>query len=341
MCGFCKKSMAKNNRIIMRVLLISNQRPNAQGIGNPIIYRMLNALKQDNRVEDSVFIPFKNSLISFSEIRNKAQNVDIVHIHFGGIYALLIWVSLLGIKSKKIITFHGTDIHAKAINTTQSFVQKIKIKLNQYSSFISIRLFDRCGFVAEEMMEYVPKCLKQQLQKKAFLHRLGVDYNIFRLIDKTEAKKELGLDNYKYVLFSDVSNTKIKRRDIAENIVQRLGDEYRLLIMCGIKPDLVSNYINASDFLILTSDEEGSPNIIRECLALNKPVFSVNVGDAEKQLKGLENSRIISREPKVASTEILNCLEKEYIDNSREKQRSILDFKELTKGIVDMYKSII
>ncbi len=321
----------------MRIILISNQKKNEHGIGNPIMYRMLNALKQDNRVVSAEFIPFNNSLSSFFTIRNKAKNADIVHIHFGGIYAFMIWFALIRIRCKKIITFHGTDIHAKAIKTTKNLVHKIKIKLNQYASFVSIVLFDKCGFVAKEMMEYVPNCLNKQLKDKAFLHRLGVDYNIFRLIDKLEAQKKLGLKSGKYVLFSDVSNTSIKRRDVAEKIVKELGKDYKLLIMCGVKPDDVPYYINASEFLILTSDEEGSPNIIRECLSLNKPVFSVDVGDASKQLHGLFNSRIISRNPKNAALEILECIKNRYIDNTREKHRHMLDFNELTKNIVDMY----
>lgn len=40
--------------------------------------------------------------------------------------------------------------------------------------------------------------------------------------------------------------------------------------MCGVKPDEVPYYINACEFALLTSDEEGSPNIIREVLSLNK-----------------------------------------------------------------------
>lgn len=338
MCGFCKKSMAKNNRIIMRVLLISNQRPNKQGIGNPIMYRMLKALQNDKRIENVDFMPFYNSFSSFRQIRNAAKNVDLVHIHFGGLYALLIRIVLLNVGCKKFITFHGTDIHAKAIKTTKSILGKIKIKLNQYASFISIILFDKCGFVADEMREYVPRCLNRRLNKVSFLHRLGVDYDVFKLMDKEEAKKKLELKAFKYVLFSDVSNTTIKRRDIAEQIVNELGAEYKLLIMCGVKPDEVPYYINASEFLLLTSDEEGSPNIIRECLALNKSVFSVDVGDAAKQLKGLHNSKIISRNPMEAVKIIKQHFQNPYIDNTRENQKDILDFQEITKEVVNIYQ---
>lgn len=62
----------------------------------------------------------------------------------------------------------------------------------------------------------------------------------------------------------------------------------------------------------------GSPNIIREALFLNKPVFSVNVGDAAKQLERLHNSAIISREPKEAIEQIKLVILRTYTDNTRE-----------------------
>lgn len=323
----------------MRVLLISNQRPNAQGVGNPIMYRMLKALKQDERVEYADFIPFDNSIAAFGKLRRASNLFDIVHIHFGGLYALMIWLALIGIKRKKIITFHGSDIHAKSISTAKGWKRKVKIKLNQWASFLSICIFDKCGFVAEEMMDYVPNSLTSQLKKKAFLHPLGVDYDLFQIQSKHEALRSLQLEDRHYILFSDVSNTTIKRRDIAQNIVKELGADYKLLIMSGVKPNEVPLYINASDFLLLTSDEEGSPNIIRECLALNKPVFSVEVGDASRQLKGLKNSCIISREPIEAAKTIRHFIEKSYVDNTRETRKSIIDFLDITKDIVgQVYK---
>lgn len=322
----------------MNVLLISNQRQNAQGVGNPIMYRMRDVLAQDERIEEVEFLPFSNSLSSLYEIRSAAQKYDVVHIHFGGVYALMIWFALMGVSAKKLITFHGTDIHAKALKTAKSWKERQKIRLNQKASFLSIRLFDACGFVAAEMMDYVPTCLSSQMLKKGFVQSLGVNYSAFLPVAKEEAIEHLGLDkDRKYVLFSDVSNTSIKRKDIAEAIVGRLGGNYSLLIMCGVKPQEVAYYINACEFLLLTSDEEGSPNIIREALSLSKPVFSVQVGDAAKQLEGLRNSTIISRDPQEAADVIVGVMAKPYTDNTREKLQDRLDFVRVNRKVVSQY----
>ena len=335
------KEVNTKNIGVMKVLLVSNQRQNEQGVGNPIMYRMRDALAKDERIDNVEFLPFTNSLSSLVRIRRSAKKYDIVHIHFGGLYALIIRIALLGLNVKKVITFHGTDIHAKALRTTKGWKERLKIKLNQKASFLSICFFDLCGFVANEMICYVPKCLSLILQKKGFVQTLGVNYEVFKPIEKRIAIRHLGLEvNKKYVLFSDVSNTSIKRRDIAENIVKCLGGNYSLLIMCGVKPQEVPYFINASDFLLLTSDEEGSPNIIREALSLNKPVFSVQVGDAAKQLERLQNSSIISREPTKAVDTIVRILQKPYVDNTRQELRDRLDFVRVNRIVVDKYLTL-
>lgn len=321
----------------MKILLISNQHPNKHGVGNPIMYRMRNAISKDSRIEKVEFLPFYNSLNSLKTIRKASKQYDLVHIHFGGVYALLIWFFLIGVDCRKFITFHGTDIHAKAMDTVNSWKKRLKISLNQKASFLSISLFDKCGFVGKEMISYVPFCFSKQMDRKAFIQPLGVDYSTFTIIDKKEAQEHLGLDHKKYVLFSDVSNTSIKRRDIAESIVEELGLDYNLLIMSAVKPNEVPYYINACDMLLLTSDQEGSPNIIRECLALNKPVFSVDVGDAKEQLMELQKSAIIPRNPQTAASIIHKNMTLYPSDDSRKMKRSVIDLNIVTSKVIDLY----
>lgn len=320
----------------MKVLLVSNQRYNAQGVGNPIIYRIQNATLADKRVDVCEFLPFENSLGCLKEIRSTAKRFDVVHVHFGGLYALLIRFWLLGLHCHFFITFHGTDIHAKAIKQERRFFGKLKIRLNQWASFASIPLYDRSGFVAEEMMEYLPNLISQLLSKRMFIQKLGVDYSTFLPMNKTEAQRKLGLEEGNYILFSDVSNTPIKRRDIAQSIAEHLP-EWKLLIMCSVKPEDVPNYINACDMLLLTSDQEGSPNIIRECLALNKPVFSVDVGDAKEQINGLKKSAIIPRNPTIASAIISQNMANCPNDDSRTILRNKIDLAKNTSKIIDLY----
>lgn len=320
-----------------KILLVSNQRPNSNGIGNPIMARMLKSFTLYKSMVIVDFMPFENSIGSLLKIRKQATKYDIIHVHFGGLYALVIVLFLIGIDITKFITFHGTDIHAKSLKTTKSILRRLKIRLNQKASFLCICLYDKCGVVAKEMLSYIPQRLREKNKEKLFFQPLGVDYDAFVLTDKEKAQDELNLSHGHYVLFSDVSNTNIKRRDIASAIVKELGAPYVLLPISGIHPNKVPCYINACDFAILTSDEEGSPNIIREVLALNKPFFSVDVGDAAIQLQGLTNSAVVSRNPKEAAKVILEYMERPYIDNTRITRQDKLDFSRNNKIIIQQY----
>lgn len=323
------------------ILLVSNQRTSQNRIGNPIIKRMQSALEESDRVGEVIFLPFDNHIGTLFEIRKTAHKFDVIHVHFGGLYALIVWFFLLGLGKKTFITFHGTDIHAKSLKTTKSLKKKIKIILNQKASFFSIALYNKCGFVSKEMISYVPNFLVNRYKSKFFVQALGVDYRIFLPIAVSEAQKRLSLPSAHYALFSDVANTPIKRRDIAQAIISSLKmDGIKILVMCGVKPDDVPMYLNASDFVLLTSDEEGSPNIVREALALNKRVYSVDVGDVRKQLVGLKNSMIISRNPVEAAKTIHDNMNVPYVDDSRHRLQGMLDLKYINEKIIDLYERI-
>ena len=325
----------------MNILLISNEYNKPNRIGNPIISRIRRSLSKNANVHNVVFVPFKNSIKSLVEIRKAAHHSDIIHIQFGGLYAFIIWFCLIGIKKPKLLTFHGTDIHAKEMNTTKSKIIKLKIWASQKASFCSIILFDRLGFVSDTLIPYIPQWICKKYEYKFFRQPLGVDYSEFIIEGQEKACKKLNIPLSKYVLFSDKTGTILKRRDIAAEIIKELGDGYELLIMCGVKPELVPTYINSCSFVLLTSDEEGSPNITREALALNKRVFSVDVGDVKQQISGLNNSAIISREPKQAAKIIREKLLEPYKDNTRETLKNKINFDIITEMLVSEYCSLL
>lgn len=139
----------------------------------------------------------------------------------------------------------------------------------------------------------VKKRTKYDSLKKMVYLPNGCNMNIFRTLDKSECKKLIGLDQDKrYVLFVD-SNTSRKRtqkrRDRFDEVMdimrERYGyDDLETLVMIGVARKDVPAYMNACDLHILSSDQEGSPNSVKECLCCGVPVVATDVGNVHDLL---------------------------------------------------------
>ena len=65
----------------------------------------------------------------------------------------------------------------------------------------------------------------------------------------------------------------------------QLGDSCgTVLVMIGIARKDVTAYMNACDLHILSSDQEGSPNSVKECLCCGVPVVATDVGNVHDLL---------------------------------------------------------
>jgi hypothetical protein len=130
----------------------------------------------------------------------------------------------------------------------------------------------------------------------------GVDLTRFSPRDRGEARALLGWNlEERTVLFNAGMSPQVKRLDLAEASVadarRRIGP-LRFEVMRGNVPhDQVPLLMNASDCVLMTSDFEGSPNMVREALACQTPVVSVAVGDVPGWLEGIPAARIVDRDP--------------------------------------------
>ena len=319
----------------MKILYISNQSFNSNKPSNPIINNMIVALLNNPKVDNVDFISFKYTFDCLSQIFKNKNNYNIVHVHFGGLYAFLVGLILINSKSKKIITFHGTEIHGVISNDNKNILLKFKARINRISSLLSCNLYDKIGFVSENLRD---KCKIKE--KNHFIHDLGVNYETFKNIDKDKAKRNLSLDpSSHYLLFSSISSNPVKRYDIALEILSFLPNKYKLLTMSNTPYSDVPIYISASEALLITSDSEGSPNIVREFLALNKPVYSFDVGNVKKYLAHTENSSIIPREPNSAALVIKNKLEQLVIENTRKSMQKLISNEFLTNDLITIYEN--
>jgi len=142
---------------------------------------------------------------------------------------------------------------------------------------------------------------KAQLGRKdAYVIPCGVDLDLFVPMPKEEARQRLGLPlEKKLVLFVGILRPE-KRLDVIQAAVQMLQHEdesIELIIATGQPHERIPLYMNACDVLALASDYEGSPVVIKEAMACNLPIVSVDVGDVAQMIGGTEGCYMCQREP--------------------------------------------
>ena len=132
----------------------------------------------------------------------------------------------------------------------------------------------------------------QLAHRKIYYLPNGCNQDLFRPLNKNQCKKELGLDiNKRYLLFMDSSKKprEVKRVDRFNDVVEILLQNYQhinleRIILRNTPREQTPLYMNACELYMMTSDIEGPPNSVKECMCCNIPVVSTPVGNVKEMI---------------------------------------------------------
>ena len=103
--------------------------------------------------------------------------------------------------------------------------------------------------------------------------------------------------------------------------------------------------MNASDVIVLSSLWEGSPNVIKEALACNRPIGTTKGGDVELLLKKIAGCYIVKTNDieyaKMREKAILYSLENKEIKGRDRIKELGLDSESIANKIVEIYKNTL
>ena len=254
----------------------------------------------------------------------------VVHAHYGTVTSFL---CIFATARPVVITFRGSDLNPVP---GHGFLRNwISLLLSQISALRASKILctgDR---------------LRHRLwwrKEKAIVVPSGVDLKLFRPLRREEARRILGWGvAEKVVLFNSGKAPLLKGLPLAENAISvaeaKLGPLRFVKLDGDIPPEEMPLYLNAADCLILASESEGSPNIVKEALACGLPVASVDVGDVAARLDGVLPSRVVPRDATSLGQAICEILMTPQRSNGREKVLAYSDDK--IAGIIrDIYERV-
>lgn len=272
-----------------RVLVITSEwpTPNRPEIA-PFLVREVQALRRAG-VAVEVFA-FRGAMNPGNYLRawgrllprlNRAR-YDLVHAQFGQSGLLALFPKRLPL----VVTYQGSDLNGLYGEGGQMTAAGFLLRM--VSRLVAWRA-DEIILVSRQLAGHLPRRRAAGWQRVHVIPG-GVDLSVFRPMPKALARKKLGLAmDRRLVLFAGGKSNPIKRYALAQDAVARLPQSLKaeLFVVNGVPPESMPLYLCAADVLLLTSIREGSPNVVKEALACNLPVVSVNVGDVHERLQGL------------------------------------------------------
>lgn len=275
------------------------------------------------------FYPAKPLLPQWRTLRDEVRTfgAHVLHAHYGTVTAT---VCAFGMGVPLVVTFRGSDLNPdKSVNRAR---------------FTFSRVLSQIAAARAQGIICVTAELKSRLwcrSSKVCISSGGIDTGRYRPMSCADARRQLNWPiERKIVLFNAGSNPQIKRIDLAEDtvaIAKSSVPELEMRVMSGeFDPDLVPVMLNAADCLLVTSDSEGSPYIVKEALACNLPIVSVPVGDVKDRLAGVEPSRVVERDPVSLAEAVVEVVRAGRRSNGRMKVGDITEEAEAAR-LRDVY----
>ena len=255
----------------------------------------------------------------------KSFQPDIIHAHYG-LSGLLANIQR---RIPVVTTYHGSDINEPKVYPFS--------RLCMMLSKINVFVFDRTT-PKPRSTEFTPKT-KGGLKK--IVIPCGVNIDLFKPMDKEEARTSLGLDgNKKYVLFAGAFDNRVKNSELAIQAVSLLNDNNIVLLeLKGYSRQHVVELMNAVDSVLMTSFSEGSPQFIKEAMACNCPIVSLSVGDVPQVIEKVEGCYLTTYAAEDVAEKISMALEFGQRTKGRERLMEMkLDLESVAERVRDVYK---
>jgi glycosyltransferase involved in cell wall biosynthesis len=240
------------------------------------------------------------------KVRTLVADFDpaVTHVMYGGVMADGVTRALPA--DPVVVSFCGSDLLGER---APGVLERLSIR---HGVRASRRAAERAAGIvvkSQNLLEALPPGVPRA---RAWIVPNGIDLARFRPLDPVACRHELGWDpDRRHVLFPAQPSRPEKRYSLAVAGVQRLeegGTPVELHALEGVEHGHVPVWLNAAHVVVLTSEYEGSPNAVKEALACDVAVVSVDVGDVRERLDGIAGCFLADPTPEDIAEKIRQAL---------------------------------
>ena len=309
-----------------RILVVTNMYPNP---ANPFlgifVQQQVESLRATGVEVDVLFVNGPGNKLNYAWgvprfwARLLRHRYHVIHAHY--VYSGLI--GRLQLNTPLVVTIHSGEV--------------LQGRLEPWLTRRLVRWVDAVIAVSPEVQAAIGPACQHVIP-------CGVDTTLFQPRPKDRCRAELGLPNDQRVVLFAAAPRPEKRRDLAEaaiGLLQERLPDVRLLVVSGETPDRVPLYMSAADVLLLTSDKEGSPQVVKEAMACNLPIVSVPVGDVPEVIAGVAGCYLCDRDPADIADKLLAALNEPRPTGGRARVEQTLSLPAIAERILGVYQDVL
>lgn len=309
---------------MMKVLVVCSFKEGFDGNMAPFIKEQVDAVRSRGVDCECFLVKGKGVFGYLGNLKALKRTIssfrpEVIHAHYG----LCGLLANLQRKVPVLTTYHGSDLNDPRIR----FFSRVAMHLSKWNIFVSRKTMDIV-----------------KPNKRYALLPCGVDLVDSQLTGKREARQAMHLDFEKrYVLFAGAFDNLVKNVSLAKEAVALLHvQEVELLELKGYSREEVVLLMCAVDVLLMTSINEGSPQVVKEALACGCPIVSVDVGDVRERIDGVEGCFVAqTREPQELSVMLEKAMGFEGKTKGRNKVvEDGMDNCHVSQQLVTLYEKV-
>jgi glycosyltransferase involved in cell wall biosynthesis len=264
-------------------------------------------------------------LKSISRVVNlvRRNTYDVVHYHFGLSACSAPLVRLFS-RSKVVVTFHGSDVMGRG--------------WMRVVSLAAARFAHACIGVSDEISAKVSSSSR---------HCLTIPCAVNESLFAEPDDEHKAATHRKVVVFPSSPKRREKDyplfRDVIAQLSHAFGFDLEERHIDGLNRHEVRDLLLQADCLVMTSKREGSPQSVKEAMAVNLPVVSVDVGDVRRLLQGVSHSAVVEgRDAVVLACAAAEVLRDARRSNGRKRLKSLGYLSaDVARQINRLYESLV